>query len=281
MASIIRIIKKRISVRTFSPAGVDGKSRKILIDYCVKNSEGPFGNKVRFVFVEETDPAMIRKLGTYGMIKGATLYLAGTVRKSALSLVDFGYCMENAVLKATELGLGTCWLGGFLNRGTFAARTGLRKGEIIPAVTPVGYPSETPRFFEKAVRKFVKADNRRKFQELFFDGSPDRPLERKTCGKYGEALESVRLAPSASNKQPWRIVRAADGKAFHFFLDEDKLYQSAFRDIRIQDVDMGIAMCHFELSSREMGLKGGWNLPGADDSPKSSNWRFIATWKSV
>ena len=52
----------------------------------------------------------------------------------------------------------------------------------------------------------------------------------------------VRLAPSAVNRQPWRVVR--EGTDYHFYLKHDKGYvSSATGDL--QKVDMGIALCHF------------------------------------
>ena len=38
-------------------------------------------------------------------------------------------------------------------------------------------------------------------------GPPDYNLALRQHAAYREALEMVRLAPSASNRQPWRVVR--------------------------------------------------------------------------
>lgn len=66
----------------------------------------------------------------------------------------------------------------------------------------------------------------------------------------------VRIAPSASNKQPWRIVM--DGNNFHFFLCRNKGYGKAL-GFDIQRLDIGIAMCHFESVMNELGFLGKWN----------------------
>ena len=76
------------------------------------------------------------------------------------------------------------------------------------------------------------------------------------AGACGQALESVRLGPSASNRQPWRIVR--EGAAFHFFLPRTPGYDKMTGEIHLQEVDMGIAMCHFELAAEELGIGGNW-----------------------
>ena len=70
------------------------------------------------------------------------------------------------------------------------------------------------------------------------------------------------MAPSATNKQPWRIVRRGDD--WHFYLVRTKGYGKGspwFKLLRIADlqrVDLGIAMCHFELVARESGRDGRW-----------------------
>jgi len=65
----------------------------------------------------------------------------------------------------------------------------------------------------------------------------------------------VRRAPSASNRQPWRIVR--DGNNFHFYICRNKGYGKLF-NYDIQKLDVGIAMCHFDLTALESGIQGKW-----------------------
>jgi len=91
---------------------------------------------------------------------------------------------------------------------------------------------------------------------MFFDGSFSRPLSAIAAGKFAQVLDMVRLAPSASNRQPWRIVR--DGNAFHFFLQRTPNYSGFTKSADLQRVDMGIAMCHFELAARESDYTGKW-----------------------
>ena len=65
-----------------------------------------------------------------------------------------------------------------------------------------------------------------------------------------EALEMVRLAPSAVNKQPWRMVVMDD--IVHFYLQRSKNFRAGKLDM--QKIDMGIALCHFELMANELGI---------------------------
>ena len=62
----------------------------------------------------------------------------------------------------------------------------------------------------------------------------------------------MRLAPSAVNKQPWRVI--VNGGAAHFYCKRSKGFSSG-GTLDMQMIDMGIALCHFELAAKECGLK--------------------------
>jgi len=47
-------------------------------------------------------------------------------------------------------------------------------------------------------------------------------------------------------------------------------------NIKVQEIDMGIAMCHFDLVARERGLPGRWVKSFAD--PEISGLQYVATW---
>ena len=131
----------------------------------------------------------------------------------------------------------------------------------MPAVSSVGYCAKKPRLLERAIRRGAKGDRRLHWERLFFDGNFNTVLSPQAAGKYAEALQMVRLGPSASNRQPWRVLK--DGDDWHFYLNRTPGYRQR-RLVKLtstadlQRVDMGIAMCHFELAIRQLGLDGGW-----------------------
>jgi len=277
MKSIIDVIKKRHSVRNYSNKPIEKDKVQQIEAYLKNNTQGPLGSTLRFKLFDATDydPAELKKFGTYGFIKGSRAYIAGVVKSNVTAMEDFGYCMEKNVLFATGLGLGTCWLGGTLNRSTFAQMMNVTEDEILPAVTPIGYAKERKSLKESFIRLAVGADNRKKTEELFFDNSNTIPLVMNSSGQYSKVLDAVRIAPSASNKQPWRIIKGV-GNRYHFFMKEDTAYNTAFKNIKIQNVDMGIAMCHFELSAIELGLKGVWKIE--EPAIESGDFKYIVTW---
>ena len=127
----------------------------------------------------------------------------------------------------------------------------------MPCITPISYPSSRKSLIDSAMRFTAGSKNRKRWDELFFSCDFSHSLSESEAGKYTTPLEMLRLAPSASNKQPWRIVK--DTNKSHFYLQHTKGY-AKFLAYDLQRVDMGIAMCHFELTAKELGIDGKWQI---------------------
>ncbi len=248
------IIKRRCSWRSYTGEPVDNDILKKLDVFIEGLSSPPSGSRTRFkIFTSQDKKEGVK--GTYGVVRGAATFIAGAVNDNPRALEDYGYQLEKIILFATSLGLGTCWLGGSFKRTVFSDKVGLEATEIIPAVTPVGYAAGRRTIIDHAFRFMAGSKKRKTFSELFFMKSFDASLTESAAGKYAIPLEMVRLGPSASNKQPWRMV--IDGNAVHLILQRTENYAKVL-PIDIQKIDMGIAMSHFELSAKETGLAGRW-----------------------
>jgi hypothetical protein len=276
--TIIEAIKSRTSCRSYSDKPIDPRKLSAFREFLESDAEVPFGGSVRFELIDLDDQEIgsLKNLGTYGVIKGARKFIIGAVKKHPRAMEDYGYCMEVNILKATELGLGTCLLGGTFNRSGFAQRMNLKADELLPVISPLGYAGEKKTIIDRTFRWMAGSDKRKPWDELFFDGSREKPLSRESAGAYEMPLECVRMAPSASNKQPWRIIMDCGQNAVHFYLEKTPGYDKFFKDIKLQNVDMGIAMCHFALSAKDLGLTGGWN----DRNPQidSGKMEYRASW---
>jgi len=91
------------------------------------------------------DRAALKGLGTYGFIKGATGFLLGAVKPAPTTWRTTATFWSTRSWKATDLGLGTCWLGGTFTKSSFARKIDARPDEVVPAVIAAGYPTETSR----------------------------------------------------------------------------------------------------------------------------------------
>lgn len=279
MASMIEIIGRRVSCRSFDGRHLDPADAGALKHALAEVPRTPFGNRVRFALLDLDggNPEETRRLGTYGVVRGARTFLAGAVSAGTRAMEDFGHAMETLILHATGWGLGTCWLGGTFSRSGFASAMALTEGEIIPAVTPVGYPAEKRTLTDRIFRYVASSEKRMPWGDLFFSETWDRPLDRDAAGPWAPVLECVRLGPSASNKQPWRILRRE--AEHHLFLKRTPLYGDLPGGIRLQNVDLGIAMCHFEAAVRDLGLEGGWVV--ATSPPAGPGLEYVATWEEA
>lgn len=249
------------------------------MDLLYANRKSPFGSEVRFRLIDftEIERDEIKTLGTYGVIKGATLFIVGAVMDTDKAMEDYGYSMERNILLATNLGLGTCWLGGTFKRSAFAQRIKISERELVPAVSPVGYAADKRTTRDSLLKFLVRSKKRKPWNELFYCGDLNTPLEKNNVGGYAVPLEAVRLAPSASNLQPWRIVKEKGDNTFHFCLKRAKKYYRAFKKIDLQKIDIGIAMCHFELSAHELELKGSWKEKKPDIN--AGEMEYVASWE--
>lgn len=279
---VTELITQRYSCRSYLETPIDEESRGKLEGFLGSPQVGPFGTPARFELIaaNDKDRSALRGLGTYGFIKGATGFIAGAMGHAEKNLEDFGYLMERIILYAADLDLGTCWLGGTFTKSRFARRIGVHNGEQVPAVTSVGYVAGQSHARDLSARRMARTNHRLPWEALFFDGHFGEPLSSEAAGDYAAALQMVQLGPSASNKQPWRIVR--EGEGWHFFIERSFLYGPRTLGLvgiaDMQRLDIGIAMCHFELTARELGLRGGWQtmVPGLE--VPSARTEYSATW---
>ena len=281
--SIIDIIMDRFSCRTFKETPIPSKTLDELQKFIDLNTTGPFGENHRFMIVSasQADSNALKGLGTYGFIKGATAFLIGASKPSGKYLEDFGYLMEKYILAATAFGLGSCWLGGSFTRSRFSRKISLQHGEELPAVTALGLMDDPEKAREGFIRNQIGSHKRRSWETMFHNQDLYTPLEKSTTVKFSQVLEMVRLGPSASNKQPWQIVRS--GMDWHFFLKRTPGYRDGKmnKTLTISDlqrVDIGIAMCHFELSAEESGLKGFWQIKDHQVQIQDDHVKYIVTW---
>jgi hypothetical protein len=167
-------------------------------------------------------------------------------------------------------------LGGTFKRRGFADTIRINEGELLPAISPVGYPRDTRSVVDRMFRYFAASDKRKPWEDLFYLHGTDHILEDHHSGRFKIPLECLRMAPSASNKQPWRIIKDKNQDVFHFYLRRTPGYEKVVKYVKLQNVDMGIAMCHFELSAIELGLKGDWSVN--EPQIQSEGMEYIVSW---
>jgi nitroreductase len=236
-------IIKRTSVRTFNGESLKPEHQELLINYLdtKENLVGVFGTEIKVQMLIPTDDEF-KSVATYGTIKHAPIYLAICCKKTWESMVDCGFIIENLVLFLTSLGIGSCWLGGTFKRQQLSLVTELEKDEFIPILLPIGYENLAKSFTDKAIRAIAKSHSREPFDSRFFMNTFE---ERIVDQELVDQLDFVKVAPSASNKQPWRLV-VTEGHV-DFYLVRTANYGLDKLGYDIQMIDMGIALAHYNL----------------------------------
>ena len=262
MVRIVDVIQSRRSVRTFENRPLTPDDRAY-VEQIIRSIETPFGVPVEFRLLDAAAHGLKSPV-----IVGAHEYVAAKVERVQGAELSLGFAFETFCLRAAERGIGTVMLAASLSRKSFEEAMEVGAGEVMPVASPVGYPAAKLSLRENMMRKAIKSDERLPFAQIFFNESFDVPLSPDDAGDFVEPLQMLRLAPSATNKQPWRAI--VDGNTVHFF-EEHSLKESALGDI--QKVDMGIALSHFWLTAQEQGFGGRFvNCDPAITAPKSTEY---------
>jgi len=270
--SVVELMEKRRSVRNYTGEPLSKEHTDAITNH-ISGLKSQFGAEVRIEFIHtKTDNGPIQ-LGTYGFIKGASDFLTLSYKDSSLAEESAAYLFEQVILFCTGLGLGTCWLGGSFSRKAFKGQLSLEPEERLRIVSPVGYPSDKRHLIEKLMGAEKNHKSRKPFGAFFFNTNFSTPLTEEAAGIYKTPLEMVRIAPSANNSQPWRIL--FDDNAIHFYH-----YPPAIGGFSATDI--GIALCHFEQSCIELGIIGQFRvLDTPVDSAVPKNYLYTISWLST
>lgn len=278
-------VKRRFSCRSYLKQPLELCQIESINALLSEIYSGPLGSALRFKLITASleNQDALKGVGTYGAIKNPAGFLAGAVNSSPKNIEDYGFALEKIVLHVTDMGLGTCWLGGLFTRSRFAKLLCMTEHEIMPAVVSLGKIGDPERAKKSLIRRLAGSTKRKPIQEIFFSNSFHAPMTTEDAGKFAPLLEMVQWAPSASNKQPWRIVKKDD--YWHFFLNRTKGYSSGFaaRLVKMADIqrlDIGIAMCHWELGANEIGLQGNWIISKPNIEIQDSLTEYIVSWKN-
>lgn len=140
-------------------------------------------------------------------------------------LVNVGFMYQQLDLYAQSQGLGTCWVGlGSLKEPERMTPPGMK----LAVMMAVGLPDHAPE------RSGAEAFNRRAPEDL-----SDQPDPR---------LEPLRLAPSATNSQPWFVTH--QGNTLHVFREAlGRIKQRTHG--RMNLIDTGIGLAHLYVANPE------------------------------
>jgi nitroreductase len=170
------VVKARTSIRSFSNQDVEADKIGQVLE-CARLAPS-WANKQCWRFIVVRKPEKIEVLakaaGTSNrwMSKAPAVIVAcgdpdlsGTRNDIKYFVVDVAIAMEHLVLAATDLGLGTCWIGAF-NEAKVKQILGIPDKIRVVALTPIGYPAAGAEVRESLTELIVKSKNRKTLDEI-------------------------------------------------------------------------------------------------------------------
>ncbi|MDY6875133.1 MAG: nitroreductase family protein [Chloroflexota bacterium] len=250
--NVLAAMRQRVSVRSYDGLPVEPSLLERLSD--LTGTAGHLTDvptRVALVSgLERTRRILTYMIGSYGLVQNPPHLLVGVLpEESDVARLDLGYVLEQVVLEATHLGLGTCWVSGSYDAQRAGDTVGLSPGEVAAVVCALGYPAgnRRARFHSHAVRRLAGGHRRKRLTSIVFS---NRWGEVWSPGEADPALvtilEHARLAPSAVNRQPWRFILRPN----HVVLAL----------ARPAPIDGGIVMAHFALASAALARDGQWEV---------------------
>lgn len=232
--SNLELLRQRHSVRAFSPDPIAEEClKKIRAAITMVNTHE---HGIKFQLITDDDDPFRGFDRSYGIFTNPRNYMAAVVDTSAPDILErAGYHAEKIAVKAVEIGLGTCFVGGTFDEKRVKAQ--LRAGEKVLFLLLMGYPAEKTKFLARMMVKFA---HRKKMEAgQFFEPESGFEEALKKYPLLADGMEGVACAPSALNKRPTRI----------FVDDEGRLCARVDASNPKNLIDLGIAEFNFNFAT--------------------------------
>lgn len=216
MKITLELLKKRHSVRSYATEPISDKLIKSLQSELTFINTHEAGLNFRLCIGDKRPFDGFRR--SYGMFRNVSNYLTATIDESFPDALErAGYFAEQFVIKCTDTGLGTCFVGGTFSRKDVGIMTEIY--EKIPFVVAFGYPDEEKTsFIGKFSARLVHRNS--KSPRDFYEGDENEyKYAIKNFKWLPLALEALACAPSAVNRRPVRLkmTEVETGKAIKAF----------------------------------------------------------------
>ncbi len=175
---LFEVIQTRKSVRKYIDKPVETKKIEQVMTAAQLAPSWRNGQCWKFIVVNDPQKKkeLIRCTGTFNMSwlgkEHAIIVACGNPEQSGFRndkyyyMVDVAIAMENLVLAATALGLGTCWIGAF-DEKKMKALLNIPQNFRIVAITPLGYPAKKEGVAGQIARKVIRSKKRKILSEVY------------------------------------------------------------------------------------------------------------------
>ena len=144
------VIKKRRSIRKYKDTPVPKEQILEILEAARIAPSASHRQPWHFIVVE--DKETIQKLAKSEWAATAPVMIVGLADQAASPvwcINDLGVAFEHIVLAATDLGLGTCWMGQSNREDLVKSLLDVPDNFKVVALTTLGVPDETPAVKER------------------------------------------------------------------------------------------------------------------------------------
>lgn len=212
------MITKRASVRKYTDQPVSEQIRSEILEFCGQA-------KPLYPDIQVEAKVVNREQVRFYMPWKTPQLIAFFSENKPGYLENAGFLLQQVDLYLQSQGLGSCWLG----MGKF------RKSEVpqvdgMEFVIFIAFGHPEGQFLRESIAGFKR-----------------KPMADIT-DREDSRLEPARLAPSATNSQPWYFTH--EGETIHAFCSEAGLLRHAMLG-NMNRIDMGIALSHLYVTNPE------------------------------
>ena len=238
---LVKAVEMRKSIRKFSMRPLD------------EDKTGEIMNMIKTLIpldaTIETEVHLVPEEGVKGLMAiKAPHYLLFFSEKKPNDLENAGFMVQQMDLALSLAGIGACWLGVAKPAPAFT------KASRLPYVVALALGKASEPLHRKSKNEF----KRKPLQEIY-----------SGLKQHHDLAEAVRLAPSGTNSQPWRLVAETD--VIHGFRIKAGWLKGLLYE-RLNRMDMGIALLHLWLAVRACGreTRVSFSQPDLMSPPKNS-----------
>ncbi len=251
------IILNTKSVREYKKEAIDTKKLKTIKDYaqsCTKLDD-TIETDIR-ILANDTFIALDGIAGYQGHMIDAPHYILILSENKPHYIENAGYIGESMILKATEIGVDSCWIT-LGDSQAIKERLNITSDKEVVALIALGYNANAP----KKANASIIADYKIGLDEMVYIDKWGNGADASILEERGllDAFAFSKFAPSTLNRQPWRFLLTG-GKAIL------AVRQDEHTNTYEQKIDAGIIMLFFQLivSSTLFDLR--WHMETLTDS---------------
>lgn len=150
---VLSAIQGRRSIRHYSTRPVEEEKLNKVLEAARLSPSANNRQNWKFIVIKDIElrTRLAKTTVAYGFIAEAPIIIVacGTEADSIMECgqhrytIDLSIATSYLILEAHSEGLGTCWIGGFNEKGVKEA-LGIPDNVRVVAMTPLGYPAEEP-----------------------------------------------------------------------------------------------------------------------------------------